>query len=159
MFMYSHGHVNMDTHICTVYSLVLESIWKKHLTYIPAHVHKYVSVWLCVWQLNCFPDSFIAWIARGKQDVTLSTRSAKVSGLDLWSDKALLHVFLRTYCLAGTPKQCRSKEIHSKITLCAGFSSQTKTGLPMSAHPVEEALERFLDVQPWPCRLKQIHKN
>jgi hypothetical protein len=42
---------------------------------------------------------------------------------------------------------------------CAGFSSQTKTGLPMSAHPVEEALERFLDVQPWPCRLKQIHKN
>ena len=43
--------------------------------------------------------------------------------------------------------------------MCAGFSSQTKTVLPMSAHPVEEALERFLDVQPWPCRLKQIHKN
>ena len=34
-----------------------------------------------------------------------------------------------------------------KKKMCAGFSSQTKTGLPMSAHPVEEALERFLDVQ------------
>ena len=42
--------------------------------------------------------------------------------------------------------------------MCTSFSSQTKTGLSMSADPVEEALERFLDVQPWPCRLRKTRR-
>ena len=48
MFMYSHGHVNMDTHTCTVYSLVLESIWKNIL-----HIFQLMFINMCLCDCAC----------------------------------------------------------------------------------------------------------